>query len=277
MNQENAVPAPKKYLVLYFVLTIPLSWVFWIPMILINQGVWTLPVPIPMMVWSTLGAVSPLLALGIIERLSRKQVQLKTVFQRIRLKEFRAPWTLASPFIVMGISLLMILTYFGVEAARGADPGPLRIFDPDVFATLNWWILLIIPVHFFASLITSPLLEEPGWRGFAFENLQRYLPRDLASLIVGSYWWLWHQAMNIAFGLVPSLYGYLFMLLDSVAIDALYTLSGGNLFAAMLAHQAMGTAFMFLFPSPALWYVLAIKFVAVAALRYQVHRQSTRL
>jgi hypothetical protein len=168
----------------------------------------------------------------------------------------------------------MTLAYFGFEAARGGETGRVQIFKPDVFATVGWWILAVIPLHFFPALLTSPLFEEPGWRGFAFENLRHYVPRDVASLVIGSYWWLWHQGMNMAFGLEPTPYGYLSMLLDSVAIDALYTLSRRNILAAMLAHQAMGTVFMFLFPLPALAYLLVVKFFAVIALRYQVHRLS---
>jgi len=151
------------------------------------------------------------------------------------------------------------------------------VFKPDVFADLGWWILLIMPIHFVTALVTSPLLEEPGWRGFAFEHLRRLVPRDVASLIVGSYWWLWHQGMNIAFDLQPSLPGYVSMLLDSVAIDALYTLSGGNLFAAMLAHQAMGTTITFLSPLPGLWYLLGFKLLAVAVLRFLAGRRRTRV
>jgi hypothetical protein len=65
------------------------------------------------------------------------------------------------------------------------------------------------------------------------------------------------------------------MLLDSVAIDALYSLSRRNILAAMLAHQAMGTVFMFLFPLPALVFLLLVKLAAVAVLRYEVRHLSS--
>ena len=274
MGETQAHPVKKRYLALYFALTIPLAWLFWIPMILINRGLWTPPLPIPTLVWSTLGAASPLVALAIIERASRKQVQLDTIFENIRLKEWRSRWMVISAVFATVVNLILTLLYFGVETLRGTDPGPVQLFQPEVFAELGWFVLLTIPLQFFTALITSPLLEEPGWRGFAFEHLQRYLPRDVASLIVGSYWWLWHQGMNLAFDLHPSLYGYLSMLLDSWSIDAVYTLSGRNVLAAMLAHQAMGTVFTFLFPLPELWYLLLGKGLLVASLRYQVYRQA---
>lgn len=273
MNQEEKQPTAKRYLALYFAFTIPLAWLFWIPMALIQRGIWTPPAPIPMLVWSTLGAASPLIAISLIERISGGEVKLQAIFERVRLSEWRSLWTLASPGLIIGIHLLMTVSYFGIAAAQGVAPGPLRIFDPEVFATLGWWILLVMVIHFFSALLTSPVLEEPGWRGFAFEQLRHYVPRDVASLIVGSYWWLWHQGMNVAFDIMPTPYGYLSMLLDSFAIDALYTLSGHNLLAAMLAHQGMGTVFTFLLPLPSLWYLLAIKLAAVVILRGMIHFQ----
>ena len=269
------IPVARAYLVLYFGLAIPLAWLFWIPLTLINRGIWTPPVSVPAIVWSTLGAISPLVTLGVIQRVSHHAVTLKGIFSNVRWKEARSSWTLASPFVVLGIYLVTAAGGATVAFAREPNAWPWHLFRPDVFSTLNWWILLVIPMHFLPSLLTSPLFEEPGWRGFAFENLQRYLPRDIASLIVGSYWWLWHQGMNLAFGLNPSLFGYLSMLLDSFAIDALYSLSNRNLLAAMLAHQAMGTIFVFLSPLPALWYILVFKAAAVAFLRYQAGRRGS--
>ncbi|MBN1621487.1 MAG: CPBP family intramembrane metalloprotease [Endomicrobiales bacterium] len=270
MDPGNICYASKKYLFLYFSLTIPIAWVFWIPMILINKGVWTPPIQIPTVVWSTLGAISPLITIFIIQLASNNKITFKSILNNIRVKEWRSPWILTSPLFFIGIYLLIILSYFGIETFKGVDSTPLQIFKSEVFTTLKWWIILIIPIHFFAALITSPLFEEPGWRGFAFENLQHYVPRDIASLIVGSYWWLWHQGMNIAFDLEPTLYGYLSMLLDSFAIDAFYTLSKRNILAAMMAHQAMGTIIIFFIPAPTIWYALIIKLIAVVLLRFQI-------
>lgn len=270
MENENKAFASGKHLVLYFALTLPIAWLFWIPMILINRDILLLPVHVPNLVWSTLGSISPLITLGILQRISHNKISLKRIFKNIRLREWRSSRVLASPFIIVGIYLVMMLVCFGVETLRGCDTGPVRLFNPGVFETLQWWILLAIPLHFSVALVTSPLFEEPGWRGFAFENLRFYLPRDIASLMVGSYWWLWHQGMNMAFDLYPSLFGYLSMVLDSFAIDALYTLSRRNILAAMMAHQAMGTLFIFFLPVPALWYLLLVKLAMVMTLRLQI-------
>jgi len=270
MDPANNKPISKKYLALYFSITIPIAWVFWIPMILINKGIWTPPLKVPIVILSTLGALSPLIAIRIVQTVSNSQITIKGIFKNIRIKEWRSFWVLTSPLYFIGIYLITMLFIFGLETVQGVDSGPLNLFKKDIFETLRWWILLIIPIHFFASLITSPLFEEPGWRGFAFENLKQYLPRDVASLIVGSYWWLWHQGMNLAFNLEPTFFGYLSMLLDSFAIDAFYTLSKRNILAAMSSHQAMGTIFMFFVPVPAIWYILIIKLIAILFLRLQI-------
>jgi len=76
--------------------------------------------------------------------------------------------------------------------------------------------------------------------------------------------------MNIAFGLDPTLYGYLSMMLDSFAIDSFYTLSKRNILTAMTANQAMGTIIMFFIPAPIIWYALIIKLTAVVILRFQI-------
>ncbi|MDI6894515.1 MAG: CPBP family glutamic-type intramembrane protease [Bacillota bacterium] len=86
---------------------------------------------------------------------------------------------------------------------------------------LGWWLVITIPIRFATAIFTSRLLEEPGWRGFALVELQRRLPREPASLVVGSYWLLWHQPMNIAFDVYPSLHGYVSMVAASFVIDSI--------------------------------------------------------
>ena len=93
-------------------------------------------------------------------------------------------------------------------------------------------------IHFFTSLITSPLFEEPGWRGFALVNLQDRFGREAGSLIVGLLWFVWHQPMNVTFGIQPSVYSFVSMVAFSFMIDSLFNLSGKNLLTAMLAHPS---------------------------------------
>jgi membrane protease YdiL (CAAX protease family) len=132
-------------------------------------------------------------------------------------------------------------------------------------------------LHFIPSLITSPLFEEPGWRGFALVNLQQRYGRQIGSLLVGCLWWLWHQPMNLTFGLTPSIYSFAAMVALSFMIDSLFNLSGRNVFAAMLAHQSYGTANTFLYRSGQNLAYLGLLVVFVIVLRLVEARASARL
>ncbi len=127
-------------------------------------------------------------------------------------------------------------------------------------------------VHFVTGLVSSPLFEEPGWRGFALPRLQQRLGRELGSLAVGTLWWLWHQPSNLTFGIRPTLYGYLSMVAFSFLIDSLFNLSGGNLLTAMLAHRSASTVFDWLYESPGHPFLPGLMFVVVMMLRIRESR-----
>jgi membrane protease YdiL (CAAX protease family) len=217
-------------------------------------------------VFSTLGALSPIFTLKIVEVLSHKEVSLEKIFKNIRFKQIKAPQVLLGVFLMPCLFVIALWIYSLEHNGLAPNGAEIYLFHPEVFGDLGWFILLIMPIHFCAALITSPLFEEPGWRGFALENLQTKMPRWVAGLIVGSYWWLWHQGMNIAFGVQPTFMGYLAMLLDSLLIDAIYNKGDRNIFAAMLAHQSMGIIFIYFYPLPDVWYYLVIKLLVVVFL-----------
>ena len=130
MAETQMQPVKKRYLLLYFALTIPLAWLFWIPMILINRGVWAPPLSIPKLVWSSLGGLSPLVALAILEGVSHKQITLGAIFGNIRLREWRSRWIALSAVFMIATNLILTLLYFGVETLLVLAPGPLQLFKP---------------------------------------------------------------------------------------------------------------------------------------------------
>ncbi|MFW9976075.1 MAG: hypothetical protein ACFFDQ_12465, partial [Candidatus Thorarchaeota archaeon] len=96
--------------------------------------------------------------------------------------------------------------------------------------------------------------------------------REIGSLLVGSYWWLWHQMSNISFGLYPTILGYFSMLGQSFAIDSMFNLSRRNLLVAMFAHQSLFITFTYLYRSPydlSIMVVVALIWIFVALLRYR--------
>jgi hypothetical protein len=86
-------------------LPIPFLWPFWVRLIVIGRGMWTEPMAAPSLDWSALGGISPEVASAAVERVTAKRARLAAVLCDIRLKEWGSPWTLASPFLMFGMSI----------------------------------------------------------------------------------------------------------------------------------------------------------------------------
>ena len=198
-------------------------------------GIWP---PHLILIPSSLGGVSPILSLWIIDKVSGSS-SLNTLFRSAKNWRRNTPRlvTAALVFPVLNLLSKIIASLLGTQVTF-LESGPDALGYALIF-------IFIMPLSFFAGLISSPLFEEPGWRGFALPQLKERYGLSLASLILGSYWWLWHQGMNIAFGIEPTLVGYLTMLGQSFIIDSLY-LASTSILVAMFAHQSLFILFTYL-------------------------------
>jgi membrane protease YdiL (CAAX protease family) len=192
-------------------------------------GLWPIEL---MIVPSSLGGLSPLLTLWLLDRFGKDQKILGPIFESIRSWKTQIPWlmfaAIAYPLLIVVGSLVSFFGGFENQLIL-LRPGPDE---------LGFALIAIIPITFLAGNISSPLFEEPGWRGFAIPKLQARFGREPGSLILGCYWWLWHQMMNISFGVYPSVAGFVSMVGLSFAIDSIFNLSKRNLLAAMFAHSS---------------------------------------
>jgi membrane protease YdiL (CAAX protease family) len=228
----------KHKVVFFYLFSFAISWSAWFVMariVAITPGVDALT-----LAFSTIGGLGPLISLLILEKMTSKGVVVEDILSKIKLRGPRWHWFLPAIFSYPFITILGQLMYrcLALETqVKLIKPGPDELG------------LLVIPtmvIHFVGSLATSPLFEEPGWRGFALGELQTKFGREVGSLIVGVLWWIWHQPMNITFGLMPSIHSFLMMLSLSFMIDSLFNLSGRNLLTAMFAHQSIGSVNTFL-------------------------------
>lgn len=244
-------------------MTIPLAWAFWIPLILMKRGL--LPLNIPDIILSSLGGLSPILTLVIIEKIFYRKAEdpklVKKIIKTASFKKIDAIWLVLAAVIFPLLSTLGKLIYY----SAGIQP-ELKLVAPGP-DELGWALLAIIPIHFAAAQLTSPLFEEPGWRGFALTRLDQRFPWAVSSLIVGCYWFVWHQGMNLAFDLIPTVYSFLAMLAQSFLIDALFRRSGRNLLVAMFGHQSLGIMIIY-FPNLAGDYLYVVMLVVVTVIVY---------
>jgi membrane protease YdiL (CAAX protease family) len=143
----------------------------------------------------------------------------------------------------------------------------LTLMRPEPMETMGWIIIFIIPVQFLASMFSSPLGEEPGWRGFVYRDLYPRLGKHATSLLVGTLWWIWHIPLFITLGEMPSVTSYLVLLGHSFLIDFLFIFSGFNLLVAMLYHQGINTALIFFNPGTDTFFGVAFLWMIVIASR----------
>jgi membrane protease YdiL (CAAX protease family) len=258
-------PWVKYKLAAFYLFTFAISWTAWLVMFVHVRN--TGRTDILTYAMSSLGGLGPLLSLLILERLSNNAIRLKDILARIQIRGARKRWFLPAIFFYPAATILGNIVYYIAgwhEKLRWIKPGPEE---------LGLLVLPLIVVHFVASLITSPLFEEPGWRGFALGELQSRYGGLLGSLIVGGLWWLWHQPMNLTFDIQPTIFRLLSMLAFSFTIDSLFNLSGRNLFTAMLAHQSYGTLVVYLYEIPANLVTLACMIIFVVWLRTLEYRR----
>ncbi len=184
------------------------------------------------------------------------------------------------PFVILALlgglgpvfvpALLIRAGYWDPQLDQNAGAFFKRSFDP---RTLPWrWYLVVIglvlvlavgPVLLDAEVVRSegliavgpPLtllvglifgaLEEPGWRGYAQEGLQRRMPVLAASLVIGVFWALWHLPLFFIAGTYQAGLGIgtwafwsfnLALVVGSPVYAWLYNAPGRIIFAPLLYH-----------------------------------------
>jgi membrane protease YdiL (CAAX protease family) len=127
----------------------------------------------------------------------------------------------------------------------------VQTFEQGVLASLQLPSLKVALLFLVAGLLSSPMGEEFGWRGFALPRLTEQMSGSAASLTVGVVWALWHLPAFLPaldrFILPPGL-GYLpfSLLIVAAAVLAgwIYLHSGGSVLLAVLFHFTTNTVLL---------------------------------
>jgi len=95
----------------------------------------------------------------------------------------------------------------------------------------------------FYVLVTGPLCEELGWRGYALPRLLKRFNTFTASLILGAIWGVWHLPSFFVSGMVQagiSLPLFLFnALLLSIFVTWVFQHTGGSVLITVLIHYTV--------------------------------------
>ncbi len=221
----------KKYqLILFFSLTLILTWAIWLPAAITKQN-GLLPAMAPDTPLGSLGRWMPGVVAILLALLTSGQSCLGQLFRPLRI------WRVNIFWYIFALAFPIILFYVGktIDAWLGnayVVTSPLADAPP---VMLPFVIVFALP---------GVLFEELGWRGFALPRLQKKYSALLASIVIGFVWGIWHIPSLIYFGELqasPVIAGAL-AVLDTILVTVLYTWlfnnTRGSLLLVFLFHLA---------------------------------------
>ena len=138
----------------------------------------------------------------------------------------------AVPYVLVGVILPLFLglTYL---LTRGV---PL--------SSMPWSPAGVLALSLGAALVTGPIAEEFGWRGYLQDRLLNRFAPFWTALIVGGLWWVWHFALyrTSHFASPASAFNFLAYLMTwSIFMVFLVERAGGSVWPAVALHWAANT------------------------------------
>jgi membrane protease YdiL (CAAX protease family) len=217
-------PAPWRQLILFFILTYGLAWLFFGTLGLSRAGLAWIPLDLSIPIMTVAGSFAPSIA----------------ALVTLRITEHRWPvsgrLSIRAVLVSAIVAPLWIMLVFAVV--------PAAILTMGKWAALEWSALLSPSVYGVSTLLGGPLGEEPGWRGFALPRLQARLGPAKASLLLGLLWAVWHLPLFLTRAWSSTNFPTYLLIVTglSFSMTYLFNLSGGSVVAAMAAHAFFNTA-----------------------------------
>jgi hypothetical protein len=236
---------PMNPIVQFTGITFLISWSIWIPLLIWSQsnpGFFTTTSGIPTLltVVQTLGAAAPSIAAIFTIRTRYGKEALEKVFKKYT--EWKQPLVLVVMSILL-LPLIHVVALFAVYVFEGSVIWQDEATPIGEIVTSSGWIALVftVPTVFVTNLLSSPLLEELGWRGFLLPKLQEKFSALHASLIVGGIWGVWHFPLWLIYGdnLVLTLG---MIILTSVIYTWLFNSTSGSMLIVLFFHSSANLA-----------------------------------
>ena len=216
-------------LISFFVMAYAISWTY----VIVFLVVWPLPDTI---VTDTPELLGPVVAGFVMTAVVASRTGVRQLLGRFVLWRIGAVWYLVA---LVGVPALYFLSIVLV-------PGGLASFRVPSLT-----MAALYPVLFFVVLVLDgPLLEEPGWRGFALPRLQDRWGPLAGAVILGVLWATWHapQYLTPTFSAANgglSVSGVLVFLAAVVAFSVIITWAFNHTRASLLIAILLHTAINF--------------------------------
>jgi CAAX protease family protein len=235
-----------KRLVLFFGLAFPLSWYPWV--IALIKGTASGPNPL-----------GPLVAALIVTALTEGKIGIKDFLKRLVRWRVDIRW-----YVVVFLLPVFCCLITGVIALATGAQLQSTTKDSTQFGDL-------LPKFVFILLFIG-LGEEPGWRGYALEKLQKLYSPLKSSLILAPIWALWHLPLMGTEFPAPIIPAFLLSVVGTtIALTLVYNGAQRSILLPMLLHatvNTIGSGFVFQMFRPqdltTLWYIYAVVWFATA-------------
>ena len=211
-------------LISFFVMAYAISWTY----VIVFLIVWPLPDTI---VTDTPELLGPVVAGFVMTAVMSGRAGVRQLLRRFVMWRVNGAWYL---YALLAIPALYVIGVALVPGALGSFKAPSLTMS------------LLYPVFFIVVLVLDgPLLEEPGWRGFALPRLQARWGPLVGTVILGIMWGSWHapQYFTKTFAAANgglSVSGVIVFLLATVIFSVLITWAfnntGGSLLIAPYPH-----------------------------------------
>ncbi|HEX6759822.1 MAG TPA: type II CAAX endopeptidase family protein [Propionibacteriaceae bacterium] len=225
----------------YLMLAFGVAWLFWVPLAILYDGrsdLGSLRRSPLVIVLQTLGVTASLIAAIVVTGLTRGKHGVRRLLGGLKRWRVGLWWYAAACLLIPVLTVIGI----GVRGALGVDPAVPQGSDlAAMLADIGWiGLVLTFPLLLLVQCFGSPLLEEPGWRGFALPQVRKRIPAAWAALLVGAIWGLWHVPLFVAFdeNLPASL---ALITMHGFFLGWLY-LNTNSLLIAVLGHASLGVA-----------------------------------
>ncbi len=218
----------RQALPIYFLLAYLISWLIWLPLVLVGQG-WVDRDFSPYL--QPLGFMGPMFAAVIVTAVSQHRAGIRQLLSG--LVRYRVNWrwyafALFVPLLMFVIAAALNYALMG-EWSKWQDYGRMDDMFP------NAGLVGTAVLHF----LMVWLGEEVGWRGFALPHLQSTRTPVRATLILGVLWGFWHMPTflfenSLLVGLGITLFFTLITFPIAVTYTWLYNGTGGSLLITSL-------------------------------------------
>lgn len=191
MGSAVTIRSSSTDLVPFFILTFAISWGFWSLPLLEAAGL--VSNPLSPTLTRLFGAFGPSVAAIVLAGADGRQA-LTRLLGRFGRWRVRPRWYAVALFLPAAVSLTgtTVSILLGHPVPDFSTP-PVRELYPLPPEAVDLGVEILFPIVFVQTLLlSSPMGEEIGWRGYALPRLQSNRSALWASVILGVIWGVWH-------------------------------------------------------------------------------------